>query len=196
MANFKDSPHFSIHNDYYTPKHAWADIKDIIIDNFGTIKNCGNPTIYEAFLLNSNEQSKKYLQELGFNTVGDKTIDFLNNDLPKDTYDIVVSNPPFERIKSYAKRKQNLKYRCIEKLLTNEKPFIILLNSTNIFSRWFKDLTAGRSQDITFIFPSKKINYNKYKEGGEEEMVSSNNCSFNSIYVCYKMGYNKSNLWI
>lgn len=189
MANFKDSPHFSIHNDYYTPKHAWADIKDIIIENFG------NPTIYEAFLLNSNEQSKKYLQELGFNTVGDKTIDFLENDLPLESYDIVISNPPFERIKSFAKRKQNLKYRCIEKLLTNEKPFIILLNSTNIFSKWFKDLISGRSEDITFIFPSKKINYNKYKEGGEEEMYSTGNCSFNSVYVCYKMT-NKTNYWI
>ena len=58
MSNFKDtSTSFTIHDDYYTPKYAWAQIQHFI-------KKRGYTTIYEAFMLNSNEQSKKYLQEL------------------------------------------------------------------------------------------------------------------------------------
>ena len=47
MANFKDSPHFSTHNDYYTPKSAWEQIQNFISKD---------KTIYEAFMLNSNNQ--------------------------------------------------------------------------------------------------------------------------------------------
>ena len=49
MANFKDTNTFSIHNDYYTPKYAWEQIKHFIPKN---------TTIYESFMLGSNEQSK------------------------------------------------------------------------------------------------------------------------------------------
>ena len=177
MANFKDSPHFSTHNDYYTPKSAWENIQHLITKD---------KIIYEAFMLNSNEQSKKYLQELGYNVVGNKTIDFLTNDLDKDSYDIVVSNPPYERIKSYKQRKTNLKYKCIKKLLDNDKPFIVLINSTNTFQKWFKELVQGK--DIKFIFTSKKIQYDKYEEGGLIKIEQKKNaCSFNAIYMTYKI---------
>ena len=146
MANFKDSPHFSTHNDYYTPKSAWEQIQNFISKD---------KTIYEAFMLNSNEQSKKYLTELGYKVVGDKTIDFLTNDLDKDSYDIIISNPPFERIKSFKKRNDNLKYKCIKKLLDNDKPFIILINSMNLCSRWFSELC--KDKDIKIIYPKKKL---------------------------------------
>ena len=90
-----------------------------------------------------------------------------------DTYqtkdkDIIISNPPFQRIKSYKQRKDNLKYKCLQKLLELDKPFIILMNSTNMFQKWFMELFEGK--DIKFIFPSKKIQYDKYKEGGEEQI--------------------------
>ncbi len=176
MANFKDNPHYNTHNDYYTPKSAWSNIQHLISKD---------KIIYECFMLNSNEQSKKYLQELGYNVVGDKTIDFLSNDLEKNTYDIVISNPPFERIKSFKQRKNNLKYKCIKKLLDNDKPFIILLNATNIFSKWFKELCQDK--DIKFIFPSYIINYDKYEKGGIIKIKNGKSASFKSIYVCYKV---------
>ena len=183
MSNYKDSPKFNTHNDYYTPKYAWEDIKPFI-DKKGYKK------VFECFLLNSNEQSKEYLNELGYNTLGTKDTDFLDNttwsgDMIMKNYDIIVSNPPFERIKSYKQRKSNLKYKCIEKLLKLDKPFIILMNSTNIFQKWFKELVEEK--DIKFIFPSKKIEYDKYKEGGLVREKSSGSCSFNSVYVCYNV---------
>ena len=177
MANFKDSPLFSTHNDYYTPKSAWANIQHLIPKD---------KIIYEAFMLNSNEQSKKYLTELGYEVVGDKTIDFLNNDLDKSTYDIVVSNPPFERIRSFKKRNDNLKYKCIKKLLDNDKSFIILINSMNLCSKWFSELF--KDKDIKIIYPKKKINYDKYQSGGINKIqTKKNNCSFISVYICYKV---------
>ena len=141
MANYKDCPVFNTHNDYYTPKSAWENIQHLITKD---------KIIYECFMLNSNEQSKKYLQELGYNVVGDKTIDFLTNDLDKD------------------------------------KPFIILINSTNTLQKWYKELVIGK--DIKFIFTSKKINYDKYEEGGIKKIEQKKNaCSFNAIYMTYKI---------
>ena len=177
MANYKDSPIFSTHNDYYTPKYAWEQIQHFVSKD---------KVVYEAFMLNSNEQSKKYLQELGYTVVGDKTIDYLTNDLDPDTYDITISNPPYERIRSFKKRHDNLKYKCIKKLLDIDKPFIILINSTNTFQKWYKELVQGK--DIKFIFTSKKINYDKYEEGGIKKIEQKKNaCSFNAIYMTYKV---------
>ena len=183
MANFKDSPHFQTHDDYYTPKKAWEQIKPFLEEK-------GFNKIFECFLLNSNQQSKKYLNELGFNVIGNKNVDFLDNetweeDMINKNYDCIISNPPFQRVKSYKDRKNNLKYKCIKKLIDNDKPFIILMNSTNMFQKWFMEIVEGK--DIKFIFPSKKIEYDKYKEGGEEKEKSSGSCSFNSIYVTYKV---------
>mgnify|MGYP003633311830 CR=1 FL=1 len=184
MANFKDSPHFSTHNDYYTPISAWKNIQHLL-DAKGTKK------IFESFLLNSNEQSKNNLKTLGYEVIGNKNVNFLDEntwtqEIKNKDYDIILSNPPFERIKSYKSRKENLKYKCIKKLFDNDKPFIILMNSTNMFQKWFMELVEGK--DVNFIFPSKKIQYDKYKEGGIEKIeMEKNSCSFNSIYVCYKV---------
>ena len=211
MSNFKDSPLFTTHDDYYTPLTAWKQIKPLI-----DIR--GHKKIFECFLLGSNEQSKKNLQSLDYEVIGNKTVDFLKpdtwtEDMINKNYDIIISNPPFERIKSFKKRKENLKYNCIEKLVSLDKPFIILMNSTNIFQKWFKEIVQNK--DIKFIFPSKKINYDKYDKGGinkvkkqgeylkelnkkkkdltetekkiYEALPSLNSCSFNSIYVTYKV---------
>lgn len=217
MANFKDSPLFSTHDDYYTPLKAWKQIQPFINKRFS------NPKIFESFLLNSNEQSKRHLEKLGYEVIGNKTIDFLNKDtwtedMKNKNYDFILSNPPFQRIKSNKERKDNLKYKCIKNLMDNEKPFIILMNSTNMFSKWWAELVDNK--DIKFIFPTEKIQYDKYEKGGKikmekqneylkrikkekgyrykkdlsqeeleemEKLPKASSCSFNSIYVCYKM---------
>jgi len=75
MANFIDSPNWDIHNDYYTRKKDWDKITPYIEQN---------KTIYEFCLLNSNEQSKLYFQELGYNVIGNNTIDFLEDNLEEE----------------------------------------------------------------------------------------------------------------
>tara|TARA_R100001163_G_scaffold65124_1_gene61219 strand:+ start:97 stop:675 length:579 start_codon:yes stop_codon:yes gene_type:complete len=192
MANYKDCPKFNTHNDYYTPYSAWEQIKPYIQEK-------GFNKIFECFLLNSNEQSKKHLQKLGFEVIGNKNVNFLeeetwSEEMINKEYDCILSNPPYERVKSYKDRENNLKYKCIKKLFEIDKPFVVILNSCNMFQKWFKELVGDK--DIYFIISSKKIQFDKYKEGGEELIKQPPSCSssFNAIYVCYKVI--DSNIWI
>ena len=216
MANFKDSPIFSIHDDYYTPFTAWKQIKPFLIKK-------GFKVINEPFLLNSNEQSKRHLEALGFKVLGNKKVDFFNKDTYEEdqknlNYCCSVSNPPFSKVKSFKERENNLKYKCIKGLMETKKPFIFLLNSTNIFSKWFKEIMEN--EDIKFILPTKKIQYDKYEKGGKIKIEKQNEffkrikeeknykylkdlneeekaiydtlpkkggCSFNSIYITFKV---------
>ena len=47
MANFKDSPHFDVNDEYMTRKSAWEDIYEYIPDRFKNGK--GNTVVWEAF---------------------------------------------------------------------------------------------------------------------------------------------------
>jgi len=169
MANLCDSPIFKKHDDYYTQKKSWEQIKDYIpLDK----------TLWEFCLLNSNEQSKKYLEELGYNVVGDNTIDFLESNLEAD---ILVSNIPFS---------SGIKQKILQRLVDLDKPFIIIMNSMNLFTKYFKEIF--KDKELYFITPSSKLHYDKYDK--EKFIESKNNTSFYSIYVCYKV-INK-NIWI
>jgi len=173
MANLKDSPHFNIHDDFYTRKITWERITDYIPKD---------KVIWEFCLLNSNEQSKTYFQELGYNVIGDKTINFLEDNAElKEKADILITNIPFST---------ELKKKILIKLIEMDKPFIIIMNSLNLFSKYFKEIT--KDKELYFIFPTSKINYDKYENG--ELQKTKNNVSFYSIYVCYKVI--DKNIWI
>ncbi len=177
MANYADAPIFENHNDYYTQKSSWALIKDLVM-------NKGYNRIYEPCLLNSNEQSKKFLIELGFEVYGSKTHNFITDSMPEE-FDCIITNPPFEAVRSFNRRHDNLKYKIIKKIFDSEKPFVIIMNSTNLFSRWFKELAGDK--DFQVVFPSKKLQYDKYEEGGENRINQNGSCSFNSVFLTYKI---------
>ena len=141
MANLKISCNFNIHDDFYTRKKSWEQIKKYIP---------GDKVLWEFCLLNSNEQSKKYLQELGFNVVGDRTIDFFQHNLG----DVLISNIPFST---------DLKKRMLQRLVELDKPFIIIMNSLNLYSKYFKEIF--KDKEIYFIYPSAKIHFDKYENG-------------------------------
>ena len=172
MANFKDCVKWNIHDDFYTRKKTWEQITPFINKEL---------TLYEFCLLNSNEQSKKYFQDLGYNVIGNKTIDFLKYNKEEEEADILISNIPFS---------SEIKKKILKKLVQLDKPFIIIMNSMNLFSKYFKEIF--KNKDIYFIYPSTKIHYDKYEKG--ELQPTKNNTSFYSIYVCYKV-INK-NIWI
>ncbi len=167
MANFSDANIFEIHDDYYTPKSTWKLIAPFIPEN---------KVIWEMCLLNSNEQSKKYLKEVlpTCTIVGNKTVDCLET-----TYwgaDIIITNPPFET---------EIKKKILKRLVEIDKPFILVMNCLNIFSKYFHEIF--NDLDIKYIIPRQKLHYDKYKEGGEEFLESKKNTSFNSIFVTYKI---------
>ena len=168
MANLKDCAKWNIHDDFYTRKQSWEQIKEYIPQD---------KVIWEFCLLNSNEQSKKYLTELGFNVVGDRTIDFFEHDMGE----VLVSNIPFST---------ELKQRMLRRLVDLDKPFIIIINTLNLFSKYFKEIFEGK--EIYFIYPSTKTHYDKYVDN---KLVSTENkTSFYSIYVCYKII--DKNIWV
>tara|TARA_A100001391_G_scaffold57632_1_gene35317 strand:- start:1816 stop:2430 length:615 start_codon:yes stop_codon:yes gene_type:complete len=197
MANFSDAPHFDTHDDYYTRRKDWENIEHFIEAKYPK----DTTTVWECFSKNSNEQSINNLRDMGWKVKGSKHFDFLTNEgkfnldlveedengllkLPPNT--IVISNPPYRRIKSYKQRKDNLKYKCFKKLLDYDIPFVILINQTHIFQKWCQELIAGK--DIKFIYPSYKIGYDKYKEGGVEKIdMGGGSPSYNTVYMTYKI---------
>jgi len=73
--------------------------------------------------------------------------------------------------------------------------FCILMNSTNIHAKWFGELAKPHLEHIRFIYPTKKIQYDKYEAGGIKRIPQKkNHCSFNTIYLTYKLL--KNNHWI
>ena len=175
MANFKDSKHFNVHNDYYTPKSAWENIQHIIPKD---------KKIWEACMLNSHKsKSPQYLTELGFDVVYDTSMNILESQ--PDEYDIIVSNPPFET---------KIKKEILKRLVELDKPFILLMNSLNMYSKYMREIFKDNLQHLQIINPSTKIHYGKYLDNGD--MVYDKKTSFYSIYLAYKMNIPNEQLWI
>ena len=167
MANFKDSPKFEIHDDYYTPKWIWEKINHLIPQG---------KTIWEMCLLNSNEQSKRYLTQLGHKVIGDKTCDCLTETQYEKDCDMILTNPPFDL---------KIKLPILQKLVKMDKPFMIIMNSCNVFTNYFQDTFKGK--DIYFITPRGKLYFDKYN--GEKKLKDNSenkSTSFYSVIVCYK----------
>ena len=176
MACLNDCPKFdSTKNNYYTTKKMWENIIHLIPKD---------KIIYEAFLLNSKSKSIDYLTELGLNIVGDNKLNFLTDTLP--TYDIIISNPPFET---------NTKKKILEKLYELDKPFIIILNCMNIYSKYFRDIFGDNLKYLQIIIPKGKIKFEVYNE----ETKSMDKCkdpAFYSCYLAYKMNIPNADLWL
>lgn len=173
MANFKDSPHFQTYDDYYTPTTTWDLIEPLI-------RNKGYKTILEPFILNARlSPSIEYWSEKGYEILGDTCFDFLTDNIIDD-FDCIVSNPPFDK---------TLKIPMLKKLVSLDKPFILVMNSTNIFSKYFFEIFGDKQKDLEIIHPNKKLHYEKLlkDKNGVEYTELKKNCSFYSCFVAYKM---------
>jgi len=175
MANLKDSPIFQKYDDYYTPKSAWEKINHLIPKD---------KIIWEACMLNSFlSQSPKYLSDLGNNIIYSHDYDILV-DSPETEYDMIITNPPFTT---------DIKIKILKKLKEIDKPFIIILNSMNLFTNYLREIFQGKMHELQIITPSKKIHFDKLVNG---ELIETKNCSFYCIYLCYKMNLQNKDLWI
>jgi len=163
MAGFHTKT-FIKHDDYMTPKSAWENIKDYIPKD---------KVIWEAFY--GNGSSGNYLKELGFETIHTE-VDFFENNLG----DIIVTNPPFSKIKEILKR-----------LIILDKPFILILPSSKINTSYFRE---WKDKNIQIIIPRKRIHFEKTIEGKLEQKKSV--CNFDCLYYCYKMGFDRDIIWL
>ena len=163
MAGFTNET-FLKYDDYMTPKHAWEDIKEYIPND---------KIIWEAFY--GDSKSGDYLRQLGFETIHEP-VDFFDNNLG----DIIVSNPPFSKIKEILKR-----------LLVLDKPFILILPSSKINTSYFREW----KDKIQIIIPRKRIHFQKLVNGEVPEKYKSS-CNFDCFYYCYKMGLPRDIIWL
>ena len=165
--SFKSNPIKSLHDNYFTRKSAWEDIQSYIPKD---------KLIWEAFY-NSQSNSPNHLKDLGFNVIsGD--YDFFQ----ENKGDIIVSNCPY-----------SLKKEVFTRLKEIEKPFILLVPSTCLHTKYFYNLF--KDSTIQLIIPYKKRNFDKLGDDGKF-VDTKGNCSFYTLYVCYKIGLEKDVIFI
>ena len=154
---FQCNPVKAIHDDYYTRKISWQNIIDFIPKD---------KVIWEPFY-SENSDSASHLKELGFDVIW-KDADFFESNEGQ----IVVSNCPF-----------SLKKEVLTRLKELNKAFILILPSTCLQTKYFKELFED--EKIQIIFPRLKINYDKYVD--VKLVEKKDNCSFYSCYI-YLLG--------
>ena len=175
MAMLNDAPHFEKQkNNYYTTKQMWKNISHLIPKN---------KIIWEACMMNSKSKSIQYWTELNYTVVGDNTIDCLEqNDLE---YDMIITNPPFET---------KIKQKILRRLVEIDKPFIIVMNSMNIFTKYIREIFKDKFDDLQIIYPDNKIKFEVENEKGE--LVKAGDPSFYCVYVAYKMNIDNKKLYL
>ena len=133
---------------------------------------------WEACMLNAtNSKSIEILTKLGYKTVGDTSWDILTCEIPD--CDIIVTNIPFET---------EIKKAILKRLYEIGKPFLIIMNSCNVFSNYFHEIVDHEHTQI--ITPCGKLHYCKNGE------VEKKNTSFYSVFVAYKLGLSNSQLFV
>ena len=176
MANLKDAPKFNVYDDYYTPKFAWEQIAHLIPND---------KVVWEAFQLNSTQsKSMEHLKSLGKKVIGNTNWNYFDL-CDKLYYDLIVSNPPFDK---------KIKIPILQKLVEIDKPFILIMNSMNTFCKYFCDTFREVRKHLQIITPYGKIHFEKLMEDGTTELKK--NCSFYCVYVCYKMNIPQENLFL
>tara|TARA_R100000805_G_C3579853_1_gene83931 strand:+ start:75 stop:608 length:534 start_codon:yes stop_codon:yes gene_type:complete len=175
MANLVDSYNYATHDDYYTPKYAWENINHLIPKN---------STIWEACMLNAHKsKSPQYINELGHNCVYDTELDCLEGYIDCD---IIISNIPFST---------NIKTKILKRFIELDKPFIIIMNSMNLYSNYIRDIFKGHFDKLQVLKPQGKIHFDKLNYE-TNELEKTKNCSFYCIYLCYKMDLSNEDLWL
>jgi len=148
-----------VENDiYYTPKYIWEDILHYLDLN----------KIYlDPFF--GDGSGIENLKELGLNCIG-ADIDYFDA-LDNLDFDIILTNSPFST---------NLLKEFLYNLSALDKPFIIILPITKIFSKYFKN-SFRQYKDIQIIIPQKRMSFIIPNSNNKS------NPSFVCCYVAYKM---------
>jgi|TARA_Y100000385_G_C12912087_1_gene558791 hypothetical protein len=155
-------------DEYFTPKKVWEDILHYL----------DSDKIYlDPFYGNSSNINN--LKELGLNAIGADLdcFELLRN----LEYDIIISNSPFSK---------EILTEFLYNLDALQRPFILILPITKIFTKYFK--TAFRSyKDIQLIIPSSRISFIDPRSSNNKS-----NPSFVCCYVCYKINLQRDIIFL
>jgi len=121
-------------------------------------------------MLNSVSNSPIYLEQLGLDVEWNVNEDIFTQ---QKRDGLVVTNIPF-----------NLKKEIFRHLKDIDQPFILLAPSTCLHTKYF--LETFKDDKIQLIIPSTKRHFDKYVDGVKVD--GPDNCSFYTLYICYKAG--------
>ena len=165
--SFVDNPVMSNHDDYFTRFETWSSISCFIPRS---------RIIWEPFY-SPYRSSGDHFRKLGFEVI------FQNDNFFESNHgDILVSNMPYSKKKEVFTRLKEL-----------EKPFIMLVPSTTLHTKYFYDLF--KDERIQLIIPKQKINFDKCVDGVIDEKQKSN-CSFYTLFICWKMELRRDVIFI
>lgn len=152
-------------DEYYTPKELWEAIKDYLPKK--------DTVVWEAFY--GNGKSGNILSDLGCTVIQSNTDFFDDNSKIIEKTDMIISNIPFSK-----------KKEILTKLKEIDKPFIIIMPASTIFTQYLRD-TFGNQ--IQIIVPKQRMHF-------EKNGVIMKRTSFDSCYFCYKMNLEKDIVWL
>jgi len=146
-------------DEYYTKKETWSDILHYL-----------DPTKVYIDPFFGDGSNIENLKELGLNCIG-ADLDY-QEVLFNFNYEIIITNSPFSR---------NILIEFLYNLSALDKPFIIILPITKIFSKYFRT-SFSNYKDIQIIIPKSRL---KFIDATRPNNKS--NPSFCCCYVAYKM---------
>jgi hypothetical protein len=149
-----------VENDnYFTSKEAWIDVLPYL----------DRDKVYlEPFW--GDGSNIENLKELGLNCIGGNLDCF---ELLRNLhFDVIITNPAFSK---------NILTEFLYNLSSLDKPFIIILPITKIFSKYFK-LAFRQYRGIQIIIPKNRMGFNDPRRPGKKS-----NPSFVCAYITYKL---------
>lgn len=190
MAGFQTKK-FAVHDDYMTPASAWHAIKDYIPKG---------KQIWEPFY--GDGTSGKVLQNMGFNVVH-RPVDFFEHDFG----DVIVSNPPFSNLRA-----------VLERLVTIGKPFILIMPTSKLVTRYLADIFSQTADPIQLLIPRRRIQFIKMqhqaptakrgraaakgssgtirKQFVKAHMENGAACNFDCFYYCWRLNLPRDIVWL
>lgn len=152
-------------DEYDTPRELWENIREYLPKK--------DKIVWEAFY--SNGKSGNILSDLGCTVIQSKSDFFDADNNIVDKADVIVSNIPFSKKKDILVRLKEM-----------DKPFIIIMPASTIFTGYLRD-TFGN--ELQVIVPHKRMHF-------EKNGVLLKRTSFDSCYYCYKMNLERDIVWL
>jgi len=152
-------------DEYYTPKY----VVEILLPY---LKDKGIKTIWCPC---DKDWSKfvTVLKDAGYNVIYshiDEGKDFLTYE-PEESYDIIITNPPF-----------SIKNKIIQRCIDLNKPFILLLSATCIQSASLINIIS-KCENFNFIMFDKRISYSGDRPPFPSWYFTNNVLSKNEFYI-------------
>ena len=146
---------YKVNDEYYTPDWVWRQIQCFIPRD---------KVLWEPFP--GNGQSTRCLRGMGYAVHSDDA-DFFECGPRRE--EVVVTNPPFSRIRE-----------IVDRFVEWQQPFIMVMPMSRLSVKYFQQSMNRMSEDLTIIVPSKRIDFDR-PDGCYSK------CPFDCGIYCYKI---------